>query len=66
MADKLGLRLHGIWTACLDNRFPPGGSNHQKVVVFKSGGGGTAVLGSIDISKTRWDDTCVYRKPYSS
>ncbi|CBW77388.1 unnamed protein product (plasmid) [Mycetohabitans rhizoxinica HKI 454] len=54
--DRLRLQ-HGIWTACLDNRFPPAGSNHQKVAVFKMPRGSTAVLGSIDISKTRWDDS---------
>jgi phosphatidylserine/phosphatidylglycerophosphate/cardiolipin synthase-like enzyme len=48
---------HGISTACLDNRFPSGGSDHHKVAVFKKNDGGTAVLGSIDISKTRWDDS---------
>jgi phosphatidylserine/phosphatidylglycerophosphate/cardiolipin synthase-like enzyme len=49
------LRLHGVWKACLDNRFPPGGSNHQKFAVFKRTGAALAILGSIDISKTRWD-----------
>ncbi len=49
------LRLHGIWTACRDNRYPPAGSNHQKAAVFKSSGGDSAILGSIDISLTRWD-----------
>lgn len=49
------LRLHGVWTACMDNRFPPGGSNHQKFAVFKTSADAIAVLGSIDISKTRWD-----------
>jgi phosphatidylserine/phosphatidylglycerophosphate/cardiolipin synthase-like enzyme len=51
------LRLHGIWTSCRDNRYPPAGSNHQKYAVFKSGAGDGAVLGSIDISRTRWDRT---------
>lgn len=49
------LRLHGVWTACLDNRFPSGGSNHQKFSVFKRLGHAVAMLGSIDISRPRWD-----------
>ena len=49
------LRLHGVWTTCMDNRFPAGGSNHHKFAVHKSGSSAVAVLGSIDISKTRWD-----------
>jgi len=51
------LRLHGISTACLDSRFPPGGSNHQKFAVMKSSAGALAMLGSIDIAKPRWDTT---------
>jgi phosphatidylserine/phosphatidylglycerophosphate/cardiolipin synthase-like enzyme len=49
------LRLHGIWTACMDNRFPAAGSNHQKFAVMKSDSGSVALLGSIDVSKSRWD-----------
>ncbi len=49
------LRLHGLWQSCRDNRYPPAGSNHHKCAVFKSSGGDKAVLGSIDISSTRWD-----------
>jgi phosphatidylserine/phosphatidylglycerophosphate/cardiolipin synthase-like enzyme len=49
------LRLHGIWTSCRDNRYPPAGSNHQKAAVFKTAGGSTTVLGSIDLAKPRWD-----------
>lgn len=49
------LRLNGVLKACLDNRFPAGGSNHQKFAVLKHATGASAVLGSIDISKTRWD-----------
>ena len=48
------LRLNGVWTACMDNRFPAGGSNHQKFAVHK-GADATAQLGSIDLSKSRWD-----------
>lgn len=51
------LRLNFIWKSCLDNRFPPGGSNHKKFAVAKHAANATAVLGSIDISKTRWDTT---------
>jgi len=56
-ASIIWLRAHGIWTSCMDNRFPAGGSNHQKFAVQKEGASATAVLGSIDISKTRWDRT---------
>lgn len=51
------LRANGLWTACRDNRYPPAGSNHQKCALFKSTTGDMAVLGSIDISVTRWDTT---------
>lgn len=50
------LRAFGVMYACRDNRFPSNGSNHQKKAVFKLGGTASAILGSIDISKTRWDD----------
>ena len=49
------LRLHSIFTVVLDNRFPPRGSNHQKFACLKNPKSPTAVLGSIDISRTRWD-----------
>lgn len=49
------LREHGVSTACLDGRFPPGGSNHQKFAVMKSSTGSLALLGSVDIAKPRWD-----------
>jgi phosphatidylserine/phosphatidylglycerophosphate/cardiolipin synthase-like enzyme len=49
------LRLHGLWRTVLDNRFPPAGSNHQKVVSLKDPLAPKALIGSIDISKTRWD-----------
>lgn len=49
------LRVGGLWTACRDNRFPPNGSNHQKFAVMKHAGGAGAVVGSIDLSTTRWD-----------
>jgi hypothetical protein len=51
------LRTHGVWHACLDNRFPAGGSNHFKFAVMKRTGSAITILGSIDISKTRWDTT---------
>jgi phosphatidylserine/phosphatidylglycerophosphate/cardiolipin synthase-like enzyme len=47
---------HGVWHACLDNRFPPGGSNHFKFAVMKRNkASAITLLGSIDISKSRWD-----------
>ncbi len=51
------LRLHGVWTACLDIRFPSRGSNHQKFTVMKDDAGALALVGSADISKPRWDRT---------
>ena len=49
------LRAAGVSNACLDNRFPPRGSNHQKFVCLKTTANPQVILGSIDISKTRWD-----------
>lgn len=49
------LRAHGIWNATLDSRFPAGGSNHQKFAIFKRPGSPAAILGSLDITKSRWD-----------
>jgi phosphatidylserine/phosphatidylglycerophosphate/cardiolipin synthase-like enzyme len=54
-ATVIWLRAQGVWTAVMDNRFPPAGSNHQKFAVIKHPTDPLAVLGSIDISKTRWD-----------
>jgi phosphatidylserine/phosphatidylglycerophosphate/cardiolipin synthase-like enzyme len=51
----LWLRSKLIWTAALDNRFPPLGSQHQKFACLKRAAEPSAVVGSIDISKTRWD-----------
>lgn len=48
---------NGVWTSCMDNRFPAGGSNHQKFAVHKDAPNAVAQLGSIDISRTRWDTT---------
>jgi phosphatidylserine/phosphatidylglycerophosphate/cardiolipin synthase-like enzyme len=53
----------GISNACLDQRYPKGGpgvggasgSNHQKFVCLKNPADAIAILGSIDISKSRWD-----------
>ena len=56
-ASIIWLRANGVWTSCMDNRFPAGGSNHQKAAVHKDGAEAKAQLGSIDISKTRWDTT---------
>jgi phosphatidylserine/phosphatidylglycerophosphate/cardiolipin synthase-like enzyme len=49
------LRLEGVRTAFLDSRFPPGGSNHQKFSVMRTEAGASAILGSVDIARTRWD-----------
>lgn len=49
------LLAHGVLTL-LDNRYPAGGSNHFKFAVFKTAADASAVVGSIDISKSRWDD----------
>lgn len=49
------LRIHSVWKACLDRRFPAGGSNHQKFTVMKAATGAAALVGSADISKKRWD-----------
>lgn len=38
-----------------DNRYPVGGSNHHKFACFRKPGDPTVVLGSVDISTTRWD-----------
>lgn len=51
------LRTRGVWRACLDNRFPPSGSNHQKFVCLKDPSATKAMMGSIDISIPRWDTT---------
>jgi phosphatidylserine/phosphatidylglycerophosphate/cardiolipin synthase-like enzyme len=44
-------------TTMLDNRYPPGGTNHFKYTILKQASGAFAFLGSLDISKTRWDDS---------
>lgn len=49
------LRRRQFLTACLDNRYPPGGSNHQKLTVMKSRDRATAFVGSLDLARTRWD-----------
>lgn len=51
------LRSEGIRTACLDSRFPPLGSNHQKFTIMKSATETSALLGSVDITRTRWDSS---------
>lgn len=61
---SLWLLRHGVLSACLDNRFPVAGSNHHKAVCFKNPQAPTAILGSIDISETRWDeDTHLPKNP---
>jgi phosphatidylserine/phosphatidylglycerophosphate/cardiolipin synthase-like enzyme len=49
------LWLHGITNARMDNRYPIGGSNHFKYACLKHPARPKAIVGSIDISKTRWD-----------
>lgn len=50
------LEAHFVSHAYLDDRFPAGGSNHQKFAVFKPPGqAATALLGSLDPTKSRWD-----------
>jgi phosphatidylserine/phosphatidylglycerophosphate/cardiolipin synthase-like enzyme len=49
------LQLSGVFGATLDNRFPTGGSNHHKFTWLKSDTATNVLLGSVDISKTRWD-----------
>lgn len=47
---------HGIKNI-LDNRYPVAGSNHFKLTIFKRPNKTSALLGSIDISRSRWDDS---------
>jgi phosphatidylserine/phosphatidylglycerophosphate/cardiolipin synthase-like enzyme len=49
------LRENGVQNAYLDNRFPLNGSNHLKNTCFKDANDLKAILGSIDISRPRWD-----------
>ena len=53
--SMLFLRDHGVSNACLDNRYPARGSNHQKFTYFKNPTDPKAILGSIDITWPRWD-----------
>jgi len=55
----LNLRDNGLINAGLDERFPVTGSNHQKFVCFKNPDVNMSkvILGSLDISYTRWDTT---------
>lgn len=50
------LLANGV-VAVPDYRYPPAGSNHFKFSVIKGSGDPLALLGSMDISKTRWDDS---------
>ncbi|MDA0167648.1 phospholipase D family protein [Solirubrobacter taibaiensis] len=45
----------GIYTAYWDNRFPLAGSNHHKFACFRHPTTPKVMLGSIDVSYTRWD-----------
>lgn len=49
------LRLNGVTDVVFDNRFPYKGSGHQKFSCFRNPAGPKCLVGSIDISKTRWD-----------
>ena len=51
------LRAQKVRTARLDGRYPSRGSNHQKFTVFRSRDAASAILGSADIAKTRWDSS---------
>jgi phosphatidylserine/phosphatidylglycerophosphate/cardiolipin synthase-like enzyme len=50
-----GLISHGVYTAYWDNRFPVFGSNHHKFVCLRHPATPKVMLGSIDVSYTRWD-----------
>jgi phosphatidylserine/phosphatidylglycerophosphate/cardiolipin synthase-like enzyme len=49
------LNTHGLWRVAVDNRFPARGSGHQKFTCFRDPDGPHCIVGSIDISRTRWD-----------
>ncbi len=51
------LLLRGIRNAGIDMRFPRGSSNHQKYICFKRAKECKAMVGSLDISYTRWDSS---------
>lgn len=48
------LGTSGLLSTALDDRYPAAGSNHQKYLVKKNGGGAKALLGSIDVNIGRW------------
>ncbi len=50
------LNAHNMWGIAVDNRFPTGGSAHQKFTCLRNPHDRHALVGSIDISKTRWDN----------
>lgn len=54
-ASVIWLAGQTIFTAFIDDRFPPTGSNHFKFAVMKHATNALALMGSMDISKTRWD-----------
>jgi phosphatidylserine/phosphatidylglycerophosphate/cardiolipin synthase-like enzyme len=49
------LSAGGLSNACIDERYPPAGSNHQKFTCFKTDTVAKAMLGSIDLNYSRWD-----------
>jgi phosphatidylserine/phosphatidylglycerophosphate/cardiolipin synthase-like enzyme len=51
----LWLNANNMWGITVDNRFPTRGSGHQKFSCLRDPNHRHCLLGSIDISKTRWD-----------
>jgi phosphatidylserine/phosphatidylglycerophosphate/cardiolipin synthase-like enzyme len=51
------LLLRGIRNAGIDMRSPRGNNNHQKYICFKRADESKAMVGSLDISYTRWDSS---------
>lgn len=49
------LNANDMWGIAVDNRFPTRGSGHQKFSCLRDPDRRHCLLGSIDISKTRWD-----------
>ena len=51
----LWFNIHNMWGIAVDNRFPTAGSGHQKFTCLHDPSHRHGLVGSIDISKTRWD-----------
>ena len=60
------LHRYGVSNACLDNRYPAFGSNHQKFTYFKHPTTPKVLLGSIDLNWSRWDTSEHLRTPPST